>query len=240
VKTFGVAYFTALVIAASPVWAGSAGDTLSEIASAQGAIGTLQNQQRDLATANDADMKVYNSYNDSNKELDQRMKAISEAFKADASARIKNANSIVENWDNECAIDRVGPLPDAQYERCARLKPEVQRTAQSIRDQVKRDSDEIDRTKIAPLVDTRRRQERAMSEISERTKERLDVIEKMNGEIEELRTKLQNLRRQLAANCAAHETEEDVQVCTTVGWNAANSTLPPLEYIRPPLSAGPN
>lgn len=235
-----VLLFSIAVLFASPAWAGEVTGILQEIAAGQAELGTLERKQGELLSATEADKRLYDTYSENNKQLQQRVDVIVSDFKAATERRVTMINGLVDGWNNECAADTVGELDEGPYARCSGLKVEVEQTVSGMREAIKRDAEEIDRVQITPLASAMTRQATAMNDLAARVQARFEIWSGVKASADRTRANLEVLRTRLAGACALKATIEDVHLCASVGWDGANGSLPPLTQIRPPSSATSN
>lgn len=177
--------------------------------------------------------------------IDEQIKAKLAEFKPEIDRRNAAADAIAENWNSECQRERVGKLPREIFERCERLKPEVDKTVVAIREQVKKDT----LAYIGPkLLDIKRRQDKAKADAAERIKKNAEARDAAHARALKIREYLEEARsrlRQLCLEAADRKGpywRERLSHCESVGWDGARRDLAPLTemLIKPPFSSSAN
>jgi hypothetical protein len=217
----------------------------------QHALGDAREKQDELKTANEKDMKVYDSYATSEKGVEAQEEQLAAPMAADLKRREDSANGIVDNYNGECAANRVGPLQPGPYQRCVSLKAQVSATVSAIRAQIQTDRQNFLNEKIAPLERIRAQQTAAMNQIAERMKLRFADWQKWKDTADALQHRIDENRAALVAACAGADARaatnpgdssalEAMHYCHSIGWDGASRTLPPLGTPHRPFAVTPN
>jgi uncharacterized protein YhaN len=219
--------------------AGRAADLMAQIDIKNTELGQALKEEDRLTSENENDFKAYKAYSDSHAQLDKQARAIVDAFKANTERQSTYRNGLVENWNAQCAKDRVGSLPEAQYNACLSSGAEVDRVVAGIDADMERQRAQAQRD-LQPLVDAGTRQENEMAAIDARMKARFASWQKFKDAENRIRSEVNVLYQELQRQCALQETIEDVRYCASLGFDGTSRTLPPLTKIRPSFSATPN
>lgn len=200
----------------------------------------LTPQMESLTSLQERDLKERKLYDENFGQMEARKKALIATFRSDADRRLKSANDMVEDWNRQCAKDRVGELSKGAYDACAARRAQVGPVVSGIREGVKRDADVYFKNNIAPIIDVQKRQLQGMNDISTRMKERFKAWEALKAKSDALKAELMRIRTVLVDSCKTAKTMESLKHCHSVGWDGARQDLPPLTNIMPPNRVTPN
>lgn len=234
-----------LASAASLAWADDTdriASLVNQMRTGQAELSALKSEQNDLTAQSESNLKELNAYKSSFGQLEAEKKAAianSPALK-DAKRRLQSADDMVEEWNKLYAKDRVGLLDEATYNEGARRKPQVERTVNAIRADVKSGIAKFYEAQIAPIEATQKKQQKAMDELAARIKSRFTKWETLKEKSDALETKLKSVRTALVEGCKSATSLESLKYCSSIGWDNMRKDLPPLENIRPPFVVTPN
>lgn len=108
----------------------------------QAELSGMNSQLESLTGQNERDLKERTAYYENFGQMETRKKALIATFRTDADRRLKSANDMVEDWNRQCAKDRVGELSKTAFDACAARRGQIEPTVSGIRQGVKRDADE--------------------------------------------------------------------------------------------------
>jgi chromosome segregation ATPase len=248
--SIGIVAFAFGTVLAQPVAADEARTLVDTIVSGQAELGEARRQLEDLDRVREDDRRAHAPLQQTLQQTQRQIDDIERPAATARNRRLAGANQLVENWNAECALDRVGRLPKAAYERCARLRPEVQRTVDAIRGDVARQKGESERT-LAPLRRRERELRAAIGQADRRAADRSAQIAGLREGMRQREARLEETRRRLHrvcdeatnrrnSNAPSGDWREALHHCNSVRWDATKRTLPPLLEIRRPFSVTPN
>jgi hypothetical protein len=230
----------AIATGISPAWADDPASLIEQMRTGQIQLSALTSQEEDLTAKSERDLREFNVYLDNFGQLEAQKKAKLDSFAKSVEPRAKAANGIVEEWNSQCAEERVGKLEEAAFNACETRKAEIKPVVDGIRSSIHRDADAYSKKEIAPIEAIQQKQKKAMDETSLRIKDRFTTWQGLKSKSDALTAELERIRTVLVEKCTHTTTDEELRHCYSIGWDGARQDLPPLKNIRPPFSMKPD
>jgi hypothetical protein len=134
-----LAIFLSLVLV-GPAWGDGLDDLIATMLTGQRHLSELKGKMDTLTAQSERDKKEYDAYASSFGQLAAEKKAKIDQFADSVKGQLKSADDMIESWNSQCAVDRVGDLPEAAYNACSARKAQVEPVVERIRTAVKRDA----------------------------------------------------------------------------------------------------
>ncbi len=191
--------------------------------------------------------KARNAIAPSAQSVDEQIKQKLLAFKPEADRQNAVADALIEDWNGECDVKRVGKLPPDKAKACQEKRVEVDKAANAIREQVKKAAIAY----VGPgLLDIKQRQDKGLAEIDERIKQAKKTLDEARARATQIRkyldeawTRTRSLCLEASDKAAASGDaywRERLSYCMSKGWDNTKKDLLPLAEIKPPFSSSPN
>ena len=236
---WGRLFLFALIVAAglSAAAAQDIGALIAEYTKGQTELGQVEKRAEELVQEHKSDERAYQSHIDKQNQLETRIEEVTRNFEEHAAREVARSNQIVENWNSQCAEDRVGALEEAAYNRCEGLRSGVVAQSENIRISVEREGEHIQQTQINPLYDLIEREQAAINEIALRSEQRQAEFERLKEASERIARRLEQVQSQLGSECPSAPTDELASFCSSLGFDRAASN--PGQFSDSPLQPAP-
>jgi len=236
---WGRLFLFALIVAAglSAAAAQDIGALIAEYTKGQTELGQVEKRAEELVQEHKSDERAYQSHIDKQNQLETRIEEVTHSFQEHAGRQVERSNQIVENWNSQCSVDRVGMLEEGAYNRCAGLRSGVIAESEGIRAAIEKEGEDIQRTQIDPLIKLIELEHKAINEIALRSEQRQAEFERLKEASERIARRLEQIQSQLGSECPSAPTDELASFCSSLGFDRAASN--PGQFSDSPLQPAP-
>lgn len=218
---------------------------LAEYTKGSAELGTVEKRAEELVQEHKRDEGQLQDLERNHDVAVQQIETIQQQFQENARQQLGYANQIVENWNSQCAVDRVGALEPAAYDRCAAMRADAEGESQRIQNVVRQQEDDV-RYQIEPFIERARQEEALIQELVTQSQRRQAEFDKLKEAADRIVSRLTQIEAQVSKDCTTgvHDTEiELMSFCASLGFDRAMNNPGSFSDVplQPrPFSATPN
>lgn len=230
----------ALLIAAPGIaFADAVDDLMLSVKSDLKQVHDIQAKRDDLVSQNENDMKAYDAVKSSYDSLLAEAKSTKAQWEEQVQKRYDAFDTMVDEFNAQCAADQVGELEEAAYNACNSRKAELEPYVAQGRAAVEADDQHFIDTVMKPKIAILQQQEAGMDDYAARIKARFDQTNAMDVQLKALRSHALQTLGGLGDACKGASSMEAVKYCNAIDWDGAGPGALTIEQVAPIALAWP-
>ena len=209
---------------------------IQDLKSSVAEVSLLDAKMVDITTANENALKEYKVLAENNKQVlaafeQTKANYINSVIVPYRKQKQAEMAAVAENYNSRCAENRVGKLPQNQYDSCVQLKSQAANQIAQITQEGDQHlanlSVEFDRTQTAPTNNIILRQNARIQQLNDFIKANFASWENVRASNVKLRKHIDVLEGMIRNQCT-NAQPQTMKWCNSVSWDGASKKLKPL------------